>query len=581
MKHLLLVDNDPDILELLRIGLEELGFTVRTALSGLEALRTIENDLPDVLITDLVMPHINGEKLLKIVRAVPEWSNLRTIVISGVAAEAPEIRNRLPCDVYIAKGPVARMLDYIGKSIEAFRNEEDTIPEGVLGIEETYSRHITRELFEFKAEVDSIMDQIADGICRLDQSGTILWINQAFERLFRQPEEQVLGRPLCRVLPENERGGLEDFLLTRNPNPVEIELNSESPRRVLRLTRLAPLTGDDQFVTLLCQDVTERLLSEEQYENIVQSTSDLVLTTDLEGRIDFASRSSRHVAGRDAEALRHQHLWVLAPREEAQQIRRRFRETVSRFLENETRPDRDSWEMHLHGTEEESRLGSVTCAPYRNRAGSIMGIQLVITDITERRRLEDERTALLHEVQHRVRDNLQLVASLVRLSDPETMDMRISTVSEVFDELYREQSFSRIPARSLLERVVSLGISEVFCGSRNPVQYRIEGEYIPMRTAVPLSLIVVEVLREIAGRDGSDGSDCALLVALTSGEDDMELTITCGDAETAEAGAAGKPEQDGIISILAGQINARCHIHEGPSFVRYSVAARSAEPQVP
>lgn len=562
MKQLLLVDNDPEILELLRIGLEDMGLTIRTAGSGVEALRAIEEELPDILVTDLVMPNIGGEKLLKIVRTVPEWDALKTIVISGVAAEAPEFRDRVPCDVYIAKGPIARTLQHLRESIDRFRHGGESSHTGILGIEEIHSRHITRELFEFKAEVDSVMDQIADGICRLDRWGTLLWINQAFSRLIGIPEERMLGRLIYSFLPEKSRMRVEELASASSPVPVEIELEQDGPRRILRATRLAGLSESDPFTTIAWQDVTERLISEEQYENIVESTSDLVLTTDLKGRIDFASSSSRRVTGRAPEALRRHFLWELAPADDREPVRDRFLRTISGFLAD-TAQEQDLWEMPLHGPEDEPRLGSVTCSPFRSKGGTIMGTQLVITDITDRRRLEEERTALLHEVQHRVRDNLQLVASLVRLSGPEQMDMRIAAVSEVFDELYRERSFSRIHARSLLERVVALGIAEGCHCRRYPVRYRIETEYVPMRTAVPLSLLVVEAIGEIGRRQDND---CSLSVELYPVEGETVMSVSCADGTPQwESAAEREPEEEGIISILTSQLNGRCRILEGPS----------------
>ncbi len=572
MIRLLLVDNDTEILELLRIGLENMGYSVRTAESGLAALRAIEEELPDVLITDLVMPNISGEKLLKIVRAVPEWKSLKTIVISGVAAEAPEIRTRILCDIYIAKGPIASTLKYLQDSLNHFERMRAMSAAGVVGINEIHSRHITRELLEFKAEIDTIMDQITDGVCRLDTAGTVLWINHQFSRLLNLPEESVLGRNLLDFLNEPYRETFRSFLSDSATTPVEIELEWNDHRRLIRASLLSPTAENDPFVTVLWQDVTDRLLSEEHYENIVESASDLILTTDLDGRINYVSRSSVRLLGLSAQEMIGRFPWDLVVETEHLRSRDRIRSAIARFTGDST-VDHDVWETRLADVDGEEHIVEVSCSPFRNRANRTMGVQLVVMDITQRRHLEDEREALLHEVQHRVRDNLQLVVSLVRVSGPDRMDTRIAAVAEVFDELYREKSFARIKTQALLERVIALGIGEESECDQPSATYRIDAEHLPMRTAVPLSLVVVEILGSLCG----ENNQCAeLTISFYTRGEELELSIECGfperstDAEPGEF-SEEEPEEDGILAILVSQLHGRCRIHRSRDSLRYVV----------
>lgn len=553
MIQLLLVDNDPDILELLRLGLENMGHGVRCAESGLAALRAIEEEVPDVLITDLIMPNISGDKLLAIIRAVPEWSSIRTIVISGVAAEAPQLRDSVLCDIYIAKGPITTTLKYLRDSIQHFDRMKELSERSVVGIEEIYSRHITRELLEFKAEVDTIMNHITDGICRLDRSTTILWTNRAFTALLDLPEERILGRELAGFLEEDQRSTVRDFVAIGDNPCIEIEFKSAGAGRLIRATRLNRISPREPFCTILWQDVTDRLLSEEQYENIVESSHDLVCTTDHAGRFNYVSRSSTRVVGRSPEEMIGHYPWDYLPETRREKAIELYRSTMARFLLADQREEgpagtaiteQASWETPFIRSDDEERLAVVNCSPFRNRAGSIMGMHLVVADITRHRRLEEERDALLHELQHRVRDNLQLVSSIARLSDPEKLGLRIDTVSEVFDELYREHSFSRIQARALLERVVDLGLANNSgCGNLAPT-YRIEPDFLPMKIAVPLALLVSEAVNNIHRCDHS----APLEVILTGERERLYLTLRCRCEESFST-----VETD-ITSILAAQL---------------------------
>ena len=73
MYKLLVVEDEKAISELLRYGFEREGYTVLTALDGKTALETIENDSPDVILLDLMLPDMDG---LSICRTVTVEKNI-------------------------------------------------------------------------------------------------------------------------------------------------------------------------------------------------------------------------------------------------------------------------------------------------------------------------------------------------------------------------------------------------------------------------------------------------------------------------------------------------------------------------
>ncbi len=87
-KRVLLVDDDPVNRELLRGLLVDLGFLVGVAEDGARALHAVESSLPDLVITDLLMPNMNGADLVQALRARPSTANLPVIALSASAASA-------------------------------------------------------------------------------------------------------------------------------------------------------------------------------------------------------------------------------------------------------------------------------------------------------------------------------------------------------------------------------------------------------------------------------------------------------------------------------------------------------------
>lgn len=79
--HILLIDDDRQVVQYLKTALEESGYSVVATTAGEEALASLKERLPDMLILDLNMPEPDGFDLMKTVRA--EYPYLRILVISG------------------------------------------------------------------------------------------------------------------------------------------------------------------------------------------------------------------------------------------------------------------------------------------------------------------------------------------------------------------------------------------------------------------------------------------------------------------------------------------------------------------
>jgi len=84
--RVLLVDDEVSSAEVLGLILAEEGYLVTTAADGKHALARLDEARPDILVTDFMMPVMNGAELVRAVRAVPGYEKLPVLLISG----APE-----------------------------------------------------------------------------------------------------------------------------------------------------------------------------------------------------------------------------------------------------------------------------------------------------------------------------------------------------------------------------------------------------------------------------------------------------------------------------------------------------------
>jgi CheY-like chemotaxis protein len=110
-KYILLVDDEPSIRFLLRTVLEQVGYAVEVAEDGFIALRKMQQSLPDLVITDMRMPNMNGFELLSVIRT--RFPELPTIAISGEFL-AVHIEEGSLADAFFQKGNYS-MPEFLGK----------------------------------------------------------------------------------------------------------------------------------------------------------------------------------------------------------------------------------------------------------------------------------------------------------------------------------------------------------------------------------------------------------------------------------------------------------------------------------
>jgi DNA-binding response OmpR family regulator len=100
----LVVDDDPVILRLLQVNFDLEGIDVVTAVDGEEGLNLAQSDPPDLVISDIMMPKVNGLELLAALRSSPDTASLPVILLSAKAQVADVQRGlELGADDYITK----------------------------------------------------------------------------------------------------------------------------------------------------------------------------------------------------------------------------------------------------------------------------------------------------------------------------------------------------------------------------------------------------------------------------------------------------------------------------------------------
>ncbi len=104
VKKILIADDEPDILEIIKFNLQTEGYEVLTAKNGDEAIDQARKYLPDLIILDIMMPGKNGIDVCNILRMQPAFKETLIIFLSALSDEGTEIRGlETGADDYLTK----------------------------------------------------------------------------------------------------------------------------------------------------------------------------------------------------------------------------------------------------------------------------------------------------------------------------------------------------------------------------------------------------------------------------------------------------------------------------------------------
>jgi DNA-binding response OmpR family regulator len=89
-KKILLVDDNEELLEVLRLSLQDAGFSIITATDGIEALKKARTVLPDLILLDLMLPGMDGFAVCETLRRDPTTASLPVLMLSGMSGQLPK-----------------------------------------------------------------------------------------------------------------------------------------------------------------------------------------------------------------------------------------------------------------------------------------------------------------------------------------------------------------------------------------------------------------------------------------------------------------------------------------------------------
>lgn len=280
---------------------------------------------------------------------------------------------------------------------------------------------------------------------------------------------------------------------------------------------LAPLRDTDGRVTHLipsANDISQRHKSEEAlqqseelFHSIILASDDAIITKTLDGVITAWNPAATRLLGYSEQEALGQPITCLFPPERIHEEEM----LLASIGRGEKILPFETVRIHKNGSAVDV---SVTISPLRDKSGKVIGACKLARDIsvqnTQRRQISQalqDKTALLHEVHHRVKNNLQIVSSLLNMQARKASSevasafsecqTRIRSMAVVHQLLYESDSMAEVDLSTYLSQLSSLSrdsydaenskINIIFQNTDQNIQ-------IDVQRAIPCGLIVSELI---------------------------------------------------------------------------------------
>jgi len=132
---ILIVDDEPDILEFINYILSQKGYITATAVNGEDAIRKAKEFRPDLILIDVMMPKKDGKQAVKEIRQLPDFEQTAIIFLTALSDEKSEIEGlKTGADDYLSKPIKPELLvTRIGAALRRMKKDEEVEQKMIFG----------------------------------------------------------------------------------------------------------------------------------------------------------------------------------------------------------------------------------------------------------------------------------------------------------------------------------------------------------------------------------------------------------------------------------------------------------------
>ncbi|HBD07208.1 MAG TPA: hypothetical protein DCZ69_03020 [Syntrophobacteraceae bacterium] len=259
---ILVIDDDAGIRRITALALEQAGYTVVTAADGPTGIRLCQETSPQIIITDVGMPGMDG---LEVLKRIKEADPDKEVIVTTAFTEMDLAIRALQLDAggFLAK-PVSddALAAALQRAKERYRQRRDLMSYTTL-MEERWM-DTADELARMFLYQKMLIESSIDGIAACDRAGKVIIYNPSLERLLGYPKAAVIGRmSVLDFFAPGEAGRFQDLLYSEEENrqnrlfPFATELMAMDGRSIPVVLSATVLFQDEEQLGMVihCRDL--------------------------------------------------------------------------------------------------------------------------------------------------------------------------------------------------------------------------------------------------------------------------------------------------------------------------------------
>ncbi|MCH7768555.1 MAG: sigma-54-dependent Fis family transcriptional regulator [Nitrospinae bacterium] len=255
-RTILIVDDEPDNVDLVDQHLRRIGYITQLAYSGEEALELFERQRPDCVLLDVMMPRMNGFEVCQRIKAATGASDYVPVMMVTVLDDIDSIvegLERSGADDYLTKPFKARELIARVSTLIRSKVYWDRL-------QAAHQELVRKDLY---------LERMLDPLWILDEAGLTVEVNPAFCRLVGRERDAVLERPAEAFFGDEDRGRLEAALRALRggdrPEPMELYVIDSDGQPLPALASLSPILQNRKMLgtIVVLRDLREKRALEE------------------------------------------------------------------------------------------------------------------------------------------------------------------------------------------------------------------------------------------------------------------------------------------------------------------------------
>lgn len=347
--------------------------------------------------------------------------------------------------------------------------------------------------------------------------------NKGAEQVYGYSSEEVLGKPISILEPpaltgESERLSEKIKLgeTIQNYETLRLRKNGTIIYVTLTLSPVFDSSGKLIAISAIARDITESKRaeeklreSEEKYRNIVETSNEGIYFVNDEAKITYANKMME-TSGYSLEEIIGRYVWNFIPEESLPVAKKEF--------EKRRKGISGSYELKLIRKDGSEIWVHITAKPFFDKKGKFKGYLAMMADITERKKAEEALRTLeivrKKEIHHRIKNNLQVISSLLDLQaekfnnrecvkDSEIIEAfresqyRVASIALIHEELHEEEGTTdTLNFSQYLHRLVE-SLFQIYRFGNIEIYLNLDLEeniFFDMDIAVPLGMIVNELV---------------------------------------------------------------------------------------